>query len=113
MIKKKFLIAIFLILTSCGYEPVYSKKNLNFTIGDIKKKDTSLNNQFVKMISSFNNKKTNNKIDIEIDSKKEIFIKSKNTKGDPLVFELEIILEVIDINKNVEKSQKFSRKITV
>ena len=113
MIKKIFfLIASFIILNSCSYEPVYSKKNFNFTIGDIKKEDTSLNNKFVRIINSFSNKKNNSKINIEIKSKKEIFIKSKNTKGDPLVFELIITLEVININKDEGKNQKFSRKIT-
>ena len=43
MTKKIFLIVIsFLILSSCGYEPIYSKKNLNFSIGNIEKTNTSL-----------------------------------------------------------------------
>jgi len=113
MTKKIFLIVIsFLILSSCGYEPIYSKKNLNFSIGNIEKTNTSLNNQFTRVINSLNNKKTDNKINIKIESKKEIFIKSKNAKGDPLVFEVEIILEVLIIDQNKENKRTFSRKIT-
>ena len=113
MTKKIFLIVIsFLILSSCGYEPIYSKKNLNFSIGNIEKTNTSLNNQFTRVINSLNNKKTDDKINIKIESKKEIFIKSKNAKGDPLVFEVEIILEVLIIDQNRENKRTFSRKIT-
>lgn len=113
MTKKIFLIVIsFLILSSCGYEPIYSKKNLNFSIGNIEKTNTSLNNQFTRIINSLNNKKTDDKINIKIESKKEIFIKSKNAKGDPLVFEVEIILEVLIIDQNKENKRTFSRKIT-
>ena len=67
-----FSIVCFLILSSCGYEPIYSTKNLNFTIGNIEKDNTSLNNKFAKTINALKNKKIDRKIDIKIQSDKKI-----------------------------------------
>ena len=113
MIKKfSFLILCFLILSSCGYKPIYSTKNFNFTIGKIEKSNTSLNNKFAKKINNLKNKKTDKKIDIKIQSNKEIEIKSKDTKGNTLVYELKIILNVSNLNTNNGKEQSFLEKIT-
>ena len=113
MMNKKFLLFLcFLILSNCGYEPFYSTKNLNFTIGKIDKSNTSLNNKFAKKINVLKNKKIEKKIDIKIESNKEINIKSKDTKGNTLVFELKITLKVSNLNLNNNEVQSFSRKIT-
>ena len=81
MMKKNFFFFLcFLILSNCGYEPIYSTKNLNFTIGKIDKSNTSLNNKFAKKINVLKNKKIEKKIDIKIEGNKEINIKSKDTK---------------------------------
>ena len=112
MNKSFFFLVCFLILSNCGYEPIYSTKNLNFTIGKIDKSNTSLNNKFTKTINVLKNKKIEKKIDIKIESNKEINIKSKDTKGNTLVYELEIILKVSSSNLNDKKVQSFSRKIT-
>jgi len=107
-----FSIVCFLILSSCGYEPIYSTKNLNFTIGNIEKDNTSLNNKFAKTINALKNKKIDRKIDIKIQSDKKIQIKSKDTKGNALVFELSIDLKVSNLNTKNKEKQSFSRKIT-
>jgi len=112
MNKNFFFLVCFLILSNCGYEPIYSTKNLNFTIGKIDKSNTSLNNKFSKKINILKNKKIEKKIDIKIESNKEINIKSKDTKGNTLVFELKITLKVSNLNLNNNEVQSFSRKIT-
>ena len=112
MNKNFFFLVCFLILSNCGYEPIYSTKNLNFTIGKIDKSNTSLNNKFAKKINVLKNKKIEKKIDIKIESNKEINIKSKDTKGNTLVFELKITLKVSNLNLNNNEAQSFSRKIT-
>ena len=113
MMKKNFFFFLcFFILSNCGYEPIYSTKNLNFTIGKIDKNNTSLNNKFAKKINVLKNKKIEKKIDIKIEGNKEINIKSKDTKGNTLVFELKIILKVSSLNLNNNEVQSFSRKIT-
>lgn len=112
MSKIFFSIVCFLILSSCGYEPIYSTKNLNFTIGNIEKDNTSLNNKFAKTINALKNKKIDRKIDIKIQSDKKIKIKSKDTKGNALVFELNIDLKISNLNTKNKEKQIFSRKIT-
>ena len=113
MKNKFFLFAIFIfVLSSCGYEPIYSTKNLNLTIGKIEKNNTSLNNKFAKTINALKNKNIDKKIDIKIDSNKEINIKSKDTKGNALVFELRINLKVINLDVDNKSEQLLSRKIT-
>lgn len=112
MINKFFFIIVSLIILSgCGYKPIYSTKNLNFTIGNIEKENTSLNNEFAKSINFIKNSKSNNKIDIKIESNKTVTIKSKDTKGNALIFELKILLNVKNLNDEAQQ-KTFSRKIT-
>ena len=104
--KKIFiLISSLLMLSNCGYEPVYSSKNINFTVGNIEKTNNNLNNEFVRAIKSLSNQETENKIDIKIESNKEIFTKSKDAKGNPLIYELQITLKV-KIQNNIENQER-------
>ena len=63
MIKKiKLVLIFFFILNSCGFKPIYSSKNINFSIKDIKSEKTLLNNAFVKAINDLvKNSQDNNK----------------------------------------------------
>ena len=79
MRNKTFIFIIFfLILSNCGYQPIYSTKNLNFTIGNIEKENTSLNNKFAKSINALTNRESDKKINIKIESDKNIRVKSKD-----------------------------------
>ena len=113
MRKKLFISLIFfLILSNCGYQPIYSTKNLNFTIGNIEKENTSLNNKFAKSINTLTNRKSDKKINIKIESDKKIRVKSKDTKGNTLVLELEISLKFVNLNSDNQIQKVLSRKIT-
>tara|TARA_A100000164_G_C21866775_1_gene752975 strand:+ start:609 stop:1061 length:453 start_codon:yes stop_codon:yes gene_type:complete len=113
MINKFFFIFVaFLILSGCGYEPVYSTKNLKFSIGSVEKDNTNLNNKFAKAIKSFNNNNNGEKINIKIQSNKEILIKSKDSKGNALVFEIKINLLISNLSEDVIREKSFSRKMT-
>jgi len=113
MIKNIFLFLFcFFILNNCGYKPIYSTKNLNFTIGKIEKENTSLNNEFVKVIEAIKNNKSNNEINIKIQSDKEITTESKDSKGNALIFELKVKLNVLSVDDNINKQKNFERKIT-
>ena len=107
-----FLIIFFLVLSNCGYQPIYSTKNLNFTIGNIEKENTSLNNKFEKTITALKNKEIEKKIDIKIKSDKKITIKSKDSKGNALVFELKINLKFSSLNLDNKAERLLSQKIT-
>jgi hypothetical protein len=50
---KKFSLIIFIFLLSCGYKPIYSSKNINFSIGEIQKENTPLNNEFSRNLKTF------------------------------------------------------------
>ena len=106
-----FLVILFSILSNCGYQPIYSTKNLNFTIGNIEKENTSLNNKFEKTITALKNKKIDKKIDIKIKSDKKITIKSKDSKGNALVFELKINLKFSSLNLDNKTERLLSQKI--
>ena len=113
MRNKPFIFLIFfLILSSCGYQPIYSTKNLNFTIGKVEKENTSLNNKFAKSINALTNRESDKKINIKIESDKKIRVKSKDSKGNTLVLELEINLKFINLNSDNQVQESLSRKIT-
>tara|TARA_B100000963_G_scaffold354356_1_gene370706 strand:+ start:5817 stop:6269 length:453 start_codon:yes stop_codon:yes gene_type:complete len=107
-----FFLTFFLLFSNCGYEPIYSTKNLNFTIGSVEKRNTSLNNKFSKSINALKNEKINKKIDIKIESNKNIRTKSKDSKGNALVFELEINLKFSSLNTKNKLEKLLSQKIT-
>ena len=106
------LFLLFLFLSNCGYKPIYSTKNLNFTIKNIENSNTSLNNKFAKSINALKNREGDKKIDIKIESEKKIKIKSKDSKGNALVFELQIFLKFETLNIDSENKKLLSRKIT-
>ena len=111
MIKKYFLFAaIFIILNSCGYKPIFSSKTLNFTIKNIDRNNTTLNREIAKVIKTFTNKNSEKKINIKINSNKNVTVKSKDTKGNALVYELKINLKVKVFDSDKEKS--FIKKTT-
>ena len=111
-IKFFFIPMLFLILLNCSYEPIYSTKNLNFSIEDIEKKNTPLNNKFEKSIKALRAGEADKKIRIGIESSKKINIKSKDSKGNALVFELEIKLNVLSLNIDNKTEKLLFRKIT-
>ena len=112
--KNKFFLffLLFLFLPNCGYKPIYSTKNLNFTIENIEKSNTSLNNKFERSINALKNRESDKKINIKIESEKKIKIKSKDSKGNALVFEIEIYLKFASLNLDNKREKLFSRKIT-
>ena len=106
-----FVFFLFALL-SCGYKPILSYKNYDFLINaDSTSGDEKINSIIV---DNFNNLKgTQKEYYINLISKKEIKIISKDTKGDPVIFELKI-----SVNYNVLKNDKviiennLSRKTT-
>ena len=78
------LLALFLFFSSCGYTPIFSKKDVNFSIEKIEfsgNKDVKENiNQ---ALSSYKNKPGKTKqISLVITNSKNITIASKNSKGE-------------------------------
>ena len=83
---KKFLIlpSLFLFFLSCGYTPIFSKRDVNFSIENIKflgNKD--VNRKINQALSNYKNKPGKAKqISLIITNSKNITIASKNSKGE-------------------------------
>ena len=115
IIKTIFLIYISFSL-SCSYEPLYSGKSYNFGIEKInfeekgeKDANTIIENKF-KLIKEVNDKNFR-KYNLLIKTSKIKKIVSKNSKGDPVKFELVLIadFDVIE-NEKILLSKKIERK---
>lgn len=108
MIKKIFLLSLtFMFFSSCGYSPVYSSKNLNFSINNIEKNNNLLNNRFAEMIRGIGDENNVNKINISIESDKKLEIKSKDSKGNPLIYQLKIFLKIKILDPINPKEKEF------
>ena len=83
----KSLISIFflsLILTNCGFKPIYNSKNSNFEIIEIENKNKNRNSFLIeKSIMSLSNEDAKNKVKLELDYKQSISTILKDSKGDP------------------------------
>ena len=114
MKKKVVIILSFLLLLSCGFEPIYSKKELekkfNFSISRIQFSGENTINQFLKndLKNYVNIESKPIKYRLNINSKKVITITSKNKKGNAELFYMEII-----INLDVYKGSIFEKSITL
>ena len=98
-ILKKIIIILLstLYLTSCGFTPIYSKKNLDFQINNIQfEGDREIKAILLSNLSAYKTKKKDKyNYDLNIKSEKKVEIASKNTKGEATVYK-------ININSTVE-----------
>ena len=98
-ILKKIIIILLstLYLTSCGFTPIYSKKNLDFQINNIQfEGDREIKAILLSNLSIYKTKKKDKyNYDLNIKSEKKVEIASKNTKGEATVYK-------ININSTVE-----------
>ena len=83
MIKKIYLLLIILILTSCGYTPIYnSSDKSDYKINIIEKSgDRLINNLIVSEIKSISNSQSNTIFNLKVNTVFEKIIISKNAKG--------------------------------
>ena len=95
--KKIFLFLILILFVNqCGYEKVYSSKNLNFSIKNIKKENNTINNELSNaLLGLLSKKKSENTFDLEIQTIRSTEIKSKDSKGDPSVYVLKLETKII------------------
>ena len=113
---------IFLILftTSCSYKPIFSEKNYNFQIDKLiltgdKDINRVINRKFTMIKKSKNLDKK--KFSVLINSIKNKKIISNDSKGDPLKFEIDILVsyeilenEKIILEREIEKSNIYNNK---
>lgn len=114
--KNKFAILyiVFFFLSSCGFNPIFSSKNMVVSIGRIEAENTQLNSEISKALRQISlQNQLEKKIDIRISSEKNILIKSKDKSGDPKIFELVINLEIEILNPSYNNLKKeFIKRIS-
>ena len=122
MFKNSILITLLIFTVSCGYEPLFSKKNLiknsNFSIDKISFiGDRDVNIIIKQLLVTFSTIKKDKNFTLEIDSKVVKTIIAKDIKGDPSQFNLDIKtivqldlegdpLEKITFNENFKYNNK-------
>ncbi len=115
MIKNKiFFLAIFMFLTQCGYQTVYSNKNSNFYISDLEiLNDQNIGRQIKNRLSALSSaSKNSDNYYLRIDSKFEKTTASKDKQGNPNTFSLIVSVKVtLTNNKNIKETKVFSEGI--
>jgi len=111
MIKKKIIvISLIFFLTNCGFSPIYLENtDFNFSIEQVNYTgDRDLNNFLKTNLIRYKNKKSNNKIYIDVDSTYKKIVLSKDNTGEITNYELEA--EVIFLIKPLNKKIKIKEK---
>ena len=105
--KSILLILLFFILANCGFEPIYSSKKSNFSIGEIKIINKNKFNSIIKNnLKNISNNESQNKFDLIINSEKKRIVSSKDAKGNPQLLTMIISVEVQIIKDSVIKNKK-------
>ena len=113
--KKIFIVIILLILNNCsGYKPIFSSKDINFYIGEIIiKEDNKLIRNIVKNLKPYTIQNDKQRITLELDLNLKEAITLKDTKGNTVSEEMEIVLEVkTSLENNDQINFNFSEKFT-
>ena len=97
----KYLAVFFMLtLSACSYKPIFSESNYNFEINEIIFSGERYINRIIKnKLDLIKNEKNQDKkkYDLLIQTNKEKLIVSKDSKGDPLKFDL-IVTTYFEIN---------------
>tara|TARA_B100000941_G_scaffold270879_1_gene229143 strand:+ start:385 stop:861 length:477 start_codon:yes stop_codon:yes gene_type:complete len=117
---KIIIVTLILITTSCSYKPVFSEKNYNFQINKlILTGDKDINRVIDRKFTIIKKSKNLNKkeFSVVINSIKNKEIVSNDSKGDPLKFEINILVtyEIFEngkiiLEREIEKSNVYNNK---
>jgi len=111
-LKKIITTLSFLLLLSCGYEPIYSKKqinsNNNFSINYINLIGDNKINQILKnkLKKNLNKEKKSIEFNLNLNSRVIKDVTSKDKKGDPITFSIKIIINLEVFESEILKSEK-------
>ena len=94
--KHLFFLVFLLLLTNCfGYKPIFSSSSINYNIKDVRNiTQDKVTNYIVRKLKSYKSDDKKKDISIEISSTSNERVLSKDTKGDPIIFEMNIIVDV-------------------
>ena len=108
MIKKNFIFLVILLfsLNGCGYSPVFSKK-INFSIIELAVSgDKKINKIIINRLNYYKESKSEKLFSIIINNKLDKQISSKDTKGNPKTFRINIEskIKVKDSNGEINET---------
>mgnify|MGYP001275011955 CR=1 FL=1 len=109
------IVILSILLTSCGFKPIYSSKNSNFQVIEIKNKNKNKNSFAIeKMVMSLSNKQAIRKVKLEFNYQESIDTILKDSKGDPSKKKLSIVvnLKVKDEKNNILKTKNFNEEFS-
>jgi len=105
--KKIIFILSLLFLVNCGFESILSTKDINFKINNINiSNNDEVSSKIKRKLQIYKKTDSSKKIyNLKINSSKNIIIASKDTKGDPLTYEIIIQtkLEIFEKNEIIKK----------
>ena len=113
MINKKLsILVVFMLLLSCGYQPIFSSGESSFSINKIELAEKNNINSKIKNTLKVYKKNKNTKVfyDLKISSEKSKNVLSKDSKGDPKIFSLNVSIKVSILENNLPKNEKTFNK---
>tara|TARA_A100001011_G_scaffold249745_1_gene258068 strand:+ start:2445 stop:2903 length:459 start_codon:yes stop_codon:yes gene_type:complete len=109
------IIILSIILTNCGFNPIYSSKNSNFKIIEISNKNENKNSFSIeRLIMSLSNQDAKRKVKLEMNYKQSVMTILKDNKGDPAKKKLSINVNLIVKNEknNVLVNKTFNEEFS-
>ena len=107
------IVILSILLSGCGFKPIYSSKESNFQVIEIININKNKNSFAIEqMVMSLSNQEAVRKVKIEFDYKEKIETVLKDNKGDPSKKKLSIIvnLKVQDEKDNILNTKNFSEE---
>ena len=107
------IIILSIMLTNCGFKPIYSSKNSNFKIIEIINENENKNSFAIeKIIMSLSNKEAMRKIKLEMNYKQTFTTILKDSKGDPSKKKLSISVNLVIKNErdNILTNKSFAEE---
>mgnify|MGYP001487621496 FL=1 len=107
------IIILSIMLTNCGFKPIYSSKNSNFEIIEIINENENKNSFAIeKIIMSLSNKNATRKIKLEMNYKQTFTTILKDSKGDPSKKKLSISVNLVVKNErdNILTNKNFGEE---
>ena len=112
MFRKQIILLLLLLLSSCGYEAIYSKKNsvnYNFSVSELNfVGDRTVNLKIKEKLNNYAQTKKNKDFILRISSTSEKIIISKNAVGDATSFK-----NSVSINVEVLMNNKFKTNFII
>ena len=98
MLKKIFILILFLFLSACGYEAIHSKKNsinYDFSISELTFiGDRDINYKIKEKLNNYTLTKKDKNFELSISSATQKSVLAKDVSGDPTSFKSTIIITV-------------------